>query len=308
MEKLHLFARGIALLMSIVTGFFGGLIPHDPARYYTAEEIEAYTSAAKAAYPDGMIIAIGGKFDTDETFAPILARCMAHVNKENPRMLFVPTPSYDEYAEDDAIIRRFTSAGCTADVLLVSKASSAEVAEKFAAADIVYVTGGSLKFLTQNWSEKGVYAAADAALKRGAVLLGVSSGAMCWADRGWDDTEPETLRNIAHGPFVGMAPGFAFYDCAGLLPFCLTPHYDSIGWRSYTYEAEKAAFPSVCVENGAALVYDGGTYSVLSDAATPTRSVFLFHPARGIHFLNLRQDASLAAVVDGEIRSMRTGG
>ena len=308
MEKIMLFIKAVALLLSIVTGFFGGLVPHRADRFYSEEEIGRYTAVCEAAYPKGMIIAIGGKFDSDENFRPILERSLAHVNKEHPNMLFVPTASYDEYSEADGIIRRFASAGCSTDVLLVSKESAEAAAEKFARADIVYATGGSLKFLTDNWSEKGVFEAADAALKRGAVLMGFSSGAMCWADKGWDDTEPETFRIIAHGPFVGMGPGFAYYDCAGLLPFCLTPHYDSIGWRSYTYEAAKAGFPSVCIENGAALVYDGGRYSVLSDAATPTRSVFLFYPARGIRFVNLRKDAALAAVVDGEIRSLRANG
>ncbi|MBR2730559.1 MAG: Type 1 glutamine amidotransferase-like domain-containing protein [Clostridia bacterium] len=305
MEKLQLFFKALALLLSIVTGFFGGLFPHGAERYYSEEEIDRFTAASKAAYPDGMIIAIGGGFNSDETFRPILERSLAHVGKARAHMLFVPTASHDEYAENDAILTRFAAAGCDTDVLLVSKETAQAAAEKFAWADIVYATGGSLKFLTENWSEKGVFEAADAALKRGAVLMGFSSGAMCWADKGWDDTEPETFRIIAHGPFVGTAPGFAYYNCAGLLPFCLTPHYDSIGWRSYTYEAEKAAYPSVCIENGAALVYEGGRYSVLSDAATPTRSVFLFYPARGIRFVNLRQDAALAAVVDGEIRTLR---
>lgn len=119
-----------------------------------------------------MIIAIGGKFETDETFRPILERCLAHVNKERQNMLFIPTASYDNYSEDDPIITRFAAAGCATDVLLVSKKTAEAVAEKFAWADIVYATGGSLKFLTQNWSEKGVFEAADAALKRGAVLMG----------------------------------------------------------------------------------------------------------------------------------------
>ena len=308
MEKTHLFFRALALLLSIVTGFFGGLLPHKADRYYTVSEITDYTTVAETAYPNGMIIAIGGKFDTDDTFRPILERSLTHVNKDHPNMLFVPTASYDEYAENDGIITRFAAVGCDTDVLLVSKESAEAAAKKFAWADIVYATGGSLKFLTENWSEKGVFEAADAALKRGAVLMGFSSGAMCWADKGWDDTEPETFRIIAHGPFVGMAPGFAYYDCAGLLPFCLTPHYDIIGWRSYTYEAVKSDHPSVCIENGAALVYDGGRYSVLSDATTPTRSVYLFHPARNIRFVNLRLDATLASVVDGEIRSGRLNG
>ena len=303
MVKMQLFLRAIALLLSIVTGFFAGLTPHGPERYYTPEEIAAYTAAGREAYPAGMIVAIGGKFDSDESFRPILERCLAHVNKEKPHMLFLPTAQRDEYSPEDAILTRFAGAGCQTDVLLVSKADASEVAEKFAWADIVYATGGSLKFLTEHWSAKGVYAAADRALRRGAVLLGTSSGAMCWADRGWDDTEPETLRIIAHGPFVGTAPGFAYYNCAGLLPFCITPHFDSIGWRSYSFEAVKADYPSLCIENGAALVYEGGVYSVLSDPATPTRSVFLFYPEKGIRFVNLRMDASLAAVVDGEMRT-----
>lgn len=308
MAKFQLFGRAMALLMSIITGFFAGFVPKDATCFYTPEETAAFTAESEAAYPDGMIIAIGGKFDTEETFRPILERCLAHVKKEHPQMLFLPTANRDEFSENEAILRWFADAGCHTEVLLVSIESAEDAAAKFDRADIIYATGGSLRFLTENWSEKGVYAAAERALKRGAVLLGTSSGAMCWADRGWDDTEPETFRIIAHAPFVGTAPGFAYYDCAGLLPFCITPHFDSIGWRSYTYEAVNAEYPSLCIENGAALVYEGGKYSVLSDAATPTRSVFLFWPARGIRFLNLRQDASLAGVVDGEIRTLRQNG
>ena len=309
MEKILLFPKAVALLLSIVTGFFGGLIPHKAERFYSAEEIAAFTAVSEAAYPEGMIIAIGGKFETDDTFRPILERSLAHVGKAHPHMLYVPTAGYDNYAGSDPLTARFAAAGCATDVLLVSKETAEAAAEKFAWADIVYAEGGNLKFLTENWAEKGVYEAADTALKRGAVLMGFSSGAMCWADKGWDDTEPETFRIVHHGPFfVGMGRDFAYYDCAGLLPFCLTPHYDSINWRSYTYEAVKADYPSVCIENGAALVYEGGRYSVLSDAATPTRSVYLFYPARGIRFVNLRQDATLAAVVDGEVRTLRANG
>ena len=164
MERIQLFTRAMALLLSIVTGFFGGLFPHKADRFYSAEEIAAYTAASEAAYPKGMIIAIGGKFDSDENFRPILERSLAHVGKERPHMLFVPTAGYDEYSENDGIIARFAGAGCDTDVLLVSKESAEAAAAKFAWADIVYATGGSLKFLTENWAEKGVFEAADAAL------------------------------------------------------------------------------------------------------------------------------------------------
>ena len=160
MTKIHLFMRALALLLSVVTGTFSGLVPHSPVRYYDAQKIGDYTAVSKAAYPDGMIIAIGGGFDTDETFRPILERCMSQVGKGSAHLLFLPTAAHDEYSPDDAILTRFAAAGCETDVLLVSRASAQEVAEKFAWADIVYATGGSLKFLTENWSAKGVYAAA----------------------------------------------------------------------------------------------------------------------------------------------------
>ena len=68
MEKIRLYFKAVALILSLVTGFFGGLLPHKAERYYSAEEIASFTAKAEAAYPNGMIIMIGGKFDSDETF------------------------------------------------------------------------------------------------------------------------------------------------------------------------------------------------------------------------------------------------
>ena len=98
MEKIQLFTKAVALLLSIVTGFFGGLIPHRAEQYYSDEEIERFTAVSEAVYPDGMIIAIGGKFGTEETFRPILEKSMAHVGKEHPNMLFIPPARFDIYS------------------------------------------------------------------------------------------------------------------------------------------------------------------------------------------------------------------
>ena len=212
MEKILLYPKAVALLLSIVTGFFGGLIPHAANRFYSAQEIAAFTAASEAAYPDGMIIAIGGKFDSDDAFRPILERSLAHVGKAHPHMLYVPTAGYDNYGGTDPITTRFSLAGCETDVLLVSKETAQAAAEKFAWADIVYAEGGNLKFLTENWAEKGVYEAADAALKRGAVLMGFSSGAMCWCRHGYDN--------------CGKDGRFMFLDALGFIPYVMCPHFE----------------------------------------------------------------------------------
>ena len=60
MGKIQLFFKAVAVVLSVVTGFFGGLFPHRANRYYSAQEIEQFSAASEAAYPKGMIIAIGG--------------------------------------------------------------------------------------------------------------------------------------------------------------------------------------------------------------------------------------------------------
>ena len=280
---------------------FGNKLPLSGVRY-TPEEIDAYTAAEREAGGAGMVIAIGGGFDTEKNFRPLIDKSLGHVNKTQPHMLFIPTGHYDRLEEHEDIPEWFANAGCETDVLLPTTATEEEVRAKIAWADIIYETGGNLDYLCKIWTEKGVFDAVRGAYDRGAVLMGVSTGAMCWAARGWDDFGEETVRVIGSFPFIGKAGAHEYRDAAGIVPFCLCPHFDNTGWRMFAYEAIKLDIPAVGIENGAALVYAGGAYEVIADAATPLRTAYLFDAAKNIVMADLRTDARLASIVAGERR------
>ncbi|MCR5485815.1 MAG: hypothetical protein K6F09_09500, partial [Clostridiales bacterium] len=112
-------------------------------------------------------------------------------------------------------------------------------------------------------------------------------------------------RAIGSFPFHGVAGGFEFFSCAGILPFCVSPHYDNFGWRMFALEAVKLDIPSIAIENGAAFVFENGRYEVISDAATPLRTAFLFDTARGLKFVDIKTNGKLAVLSDGEGRVKR---
>ena len=301
MENLFLRFKSFLLIAAVLAGFIPGF--HLPANVvYTKDEAASYTEAAKTACGKGMVVLIGGGFDTQRDFSPLIELCIKHANREKPRMLFIPTAHYDNLEERENIVEWFAEAGCETEILLVSKSTAEEAREKIGRADIIYETGGNLRFLAENWREKGVFEAVRSAFDRGAALIGVSSGAMCWARRGWDDFGEETVRVIGSFPFIGRAGSFQFQDCADLIPFCVCPHFDNTGWRMFSYEAIRLDIPSLAIENGAAVVFENGAYSVVSDRATPLRTAYLFCPERGIALRDLKTNADLAAAIDGEFR------
>lgn len=286
------------LLFNAVFGHFS----HDPSAYYSKDEIVSFSSEAASACGVGEIIAIGGGFDTQDSFRPLLEECIAHTGKEHPTMLFVPTAHYDLLHETEEIIEWFEDAGCKADVLLVSQSGKNETAEKIGSADIIYATGGNLKYLTETWSKNDVFEMMNNAFDRGAVLIGPSSGAMCWASRGWDDCGEDVFRVIDSFPFLGMDSSYGYYDCADIIPFCICPHFDNIAWRTFAFNAAELDIPSLCIENGAAVIYKGGQYSVISDRKTPLRTAYFFNPGRSIIMLDIKHNSSLVTLSDGEYR------
>ena len=154
-----LFERLRAWMLVLLTlgGFLFGYRIQIPRAYYSQEEIDTFTAAARDAACPGMVVAIGGGFDTEENFRPLIDRCVSHTGKTAPHMLFLPTAHYDNLEEHEEIPAWFANAGCETDVLLVTQASEEEVREKIAWADIVYETGGNLDFLVNAWQEKGVF-------------------------------------------------------------------------------------------------------------------------------------------------------
>ena len=132
------------------------------------------------------------------------------------------------------------------------------------------------------------------AFAEGKVLLGVSTGAMCWADQGYDSAGEPVFRIVTDFPFLGTEAAYEFYSATGLLHFCLCPHFDNISWRQYASKAKKAYFPSLCIENGAAVVFRNGAYEVVLDK--PSRKVYLYYPAKGIIKYDVTEDTELLSI------------
>lgn len=302
MNKIIAGVQVVITLAVLVFGHLMGNVKHNILNYYSNVEAQTFESASKQAGKNGLIVAIGGGFDTYERFRPLIERCIAHTNRKTPNFLFVPTANLDLLHEHEEIIEWFEKAGCKSDILLVSKASEQEVKEKIEKADIIYETGGNLRFLTENWKSKGVFDEVSKAFYRGASLIGPSSGAMCWAAMGWDDCGDDVFRIIDSFPFLGMDSSYDFYDCAGIIPFCICPHFDNIAWRTYAFEAMKIDIPSLCIENGAAVVYCDGQYEVVSDSAMPWKTAYLIHPKRKIVMMSMKKNSEFLCVADGEMR------
>ena len=291
------------LTCMVLIGFLAGFRAADVNRYYSEEEAAAFTETAETAGKNGMVILMGGGFDYEDTFRPLVETCLAHVGKETPHMLYIPTGNFDVMDEKAVKMEWFANAGCETDYLLPSKTTGEEIRQKIAWADIIYETGGNLKFVADTWRGTGVMEAVREAFDRGAVLMGVSTGAMCWAERGWDNFGEPVFRVTDEFPFLGEEAKYEFCEATGLVPFCVCPHFDNIAWRVYSFQAIRQDFPSLCIENGAAVVYSGGHYAVISDVKTPLRTAYLFHPEKNIVMLDLRRNGDLATVIDGERRS-----
>ena len=80
--------------------------------------------------------------------------------------------------------------GCDTDVLYLLGATPdpSEVARKIERADVIYVGGGNTLKMMRRWRRLGVDTLLRDAYTRGAVLCGVSAGAICWFDSGHSDS------------------------------------------------------------------------------------------------------------------------
>ena len=139
----------------------------------------------------GSIVAVGGGSIRRMETEPIDREIIGLTGKRKPRALFVPTASSDSAS----YVRHFERVygehyGCSTDVLalLGSTPDPRVVADKIDRADIVYVGGGNTLVMMRRWRRLGVDRLLRNAHARGAVLCGVSAGAICWFERGHSDS------------------------------------------------------------------------------------------------------------------------
>ena len=226
----------------------------------------------------GSIVAIGGGDVSTLVTQPIDSEIIGLSGSSNPKALFIPTASSDSVENWDGFDRAYReSYGCDTDVLyLLGEAPSPEsIVQKINWAEVIYVGGGNTLKMMRRWRLLGVDDLLRSAYSRGAVLCGVSAGAICWFDRGHSDSmsfySPDDWSYIA---VTGM----------GLLPGLACPHYngdtDGVPRRQdYHDMLIRKGGNGLAIDNDCAVAFTDDGYRVI--AASPGAGSYSLHVRRG---------------------------
>lgn len=227
----------------------------------------------------GTIIALGGGCYADGEVMPIFERIVKESGAKNPKVVFLPTAGHDDTEGDEPIWESFESLGCTVETLkLTDERNSREyIYQTITNADIIYAGGGNLEFMMNTLKATGADKALKDAYESGKVLSGLSSGAMCWFETGYDD--------------CGENGSFVFLDCLGILPYCYCPHFVSERWRSFETAVKDLSISGVGVEDGAALIYKDGHFCTM--CGNDGGEVFFFDKASDFSKSLITADASV---------------
>lgn len=200
---------------------------------------------------DRIFIAIGGgelRVKTTlemDRIAAAFAKQRAGERRANA--LFFPTASHDSLPYFNTFRKTYTSElGMKSDVVLLTKKEVplAKNAAKIAAADLIYLGGGDTVHLIETLHRFGVDKMILDAYRRGAVLVGLSAGAICWFDEMYSDT------NIMRQ----SGEGYSVYRGMGLIKGLISPHYNQ---RQKDFDAVVTERLGVAfaIEDNAALLF-----------------------------------------------------
>ena len=235
------------------------------------------TKSNRVVYNMKIVAMGGGRFDDGEV-KPLIEKIVSMARCEKPKMVYLPTAGFDDMSDVKPIYDMFESFGCTVSALLLTDETltDAEIENTILGADIVFVGGGNLQFLMDTWKRRRVDVYLTKAAQNGTVLCGTSSGAMCWNKMGWDD--------------CGEDRAYVFIECMGLLPYCFCPHYENGHWSNFGNYVSATGLDGVAADDGAALVYDNGAYSVVN--GNDEGEVYYFSKEAGYARVKLSEDAS----------------
>lgn len=186
--------------------------------------------------------------------------------RRRPRVLFVATASGDSAGYVRRFYRAFGKYRCEAAHLGLFDRSGVDVRETILSSDLIYVGGGNTANLLAVWRVHGVDTALREAWHDGAVLCGVSAGAICWFEGGVTDSFGPELQPLSGG--LGLLPG----------SFC--PHYNDAARRP-AYQrlvARGALQPGYAADDGAAILFEDGA---IADVVRSRRGVAAYRVTSG---------------------------
>jgi cyanophycinase-like exopeptidase len=150
-------------------------------------------------------------FDRRERLVP---RLREMTGSPSPRAAYVGASNGDDPAFYEMFAAAMTAGGI-GDVRMIPAAPSDDDRAFLASAHLVLLAGGDVE---RGWRAMRAGGVADAVVRRwsaGAVLVGVSAGAVQLGTHGWRD---------------GAAPGEGVFPTFGIVPFVLSAHDEAARW------------------------------------------------------------------------------
>lgn len=135
------------------------------------------------------LILIGGgimrKGETEKIDRWILKMIRDKMRIKSPKVLFIPSASKDseEYVSD--FVKRYLSYGAIVDSLFLVKESPSQkkIKKHFLDADLIYFGGGSAELLLKTFKKFNLEPTCIKAVKKGAIICGLSAGAIIWGKK-----------------------------------------------------------------------------------------------------------------------------
>lgn len=188
-------------------------------------------------------------------------------DKNNPRLLFIPTASSDSDGYCQNIEKHFgKKLGCQVDFLYLIKEKPSEkmIKEKISKADIIYVGGGNTLKMMNTWRRYGVDRLLVNAYEKGKVMSGLSAGSICWFKYGNSDSRK----------FKNSEASLIKVKGLGIIDALHCPHYDAEACRESDLKImmKKTSGVAIAIDNCCAIEIVDNSYRII--ASKPTASAY----------------------------------
>jgi len=196
------------------------------------------------------IVALGGGGFSEEPDNPLLDRYVLDLSSnKNPAICFLPTASGDSENYLLRFYKVFSRYECKTSHLSLFSPHTSDLKGFLLSQDIIYVGGGNTKSMLSVWKEWGLDVILKEAYTKGAILAGVSAGAICWFEQGATDSIPGKISAL---------------PCLGFLKGSCCPHFNSSELRRQSVPAlikAQTMKPGYAVDDCAALHFINGQFT-----------------------------------------------
>ncbi len=157
------------------------------------------------------VIAIGGGgFGRTQESNLIEQYILDQTSKTKPKICFIPTATGDLDSYIVNFYSVFTKLKCEPSHISFFK-RTIDLQAHIQKQDAIFVGGGNTKSMLAVWRDWGLDLILKDAYDRGAVMSGVSAGAICWFEGGLTDSWASDLKMM---------------ECMNFIPGNCAPHYD----------------------------------------------------------------------------------